>query len=256
MNDVVRPSDDATMRVVLLVVLVLGGCARGSVAGSDDGSGGGGAPKLDAGGIADARPGTPPDDAMPTAIDAMPDAPPPPPPDPCIPMTTQLLANPSLDAAPQGTGWAQQIIKAGYPLITSMDNASGPTEHTAPYKAWLGGFTGQGVTDVLSQDVAIPPATSALVLTGFHAVRTDDASGAVYDTAVVALTQTTGAPIATVLSVSNQTSQGPWAPFSHTFAQGLSGQTVRLRISSTNDAAYPTSFYFDSLALTATHGCL
>ena len=234
------------------MMFVLGGCARGSIAASSDDAGTGGAPRLDAGGGADARSGTPPADAM---ADAMIDAPPPPPPDACIPTTTQLLVNASLDAAPQGTGWAQQVIRAGFPLITPMDNASGPTEHTAPYKAWLGGFTGSGVTDVLSQDVAIPPLTSALVLSGFFAVRTDDSTGAVYDTAQVALTQTSGAPIATAFTVSNQTPQAPWAPFSHAFAQNVSGQTVRLRLSSTNDAGYPTSFYFDTLALTATHGC-
>lgn len=242
------------MRGALLVIFVLGGCARGRVAASDDmADAGGGAPRHDAGGGADGRAAEPPADAM---IDAMVDAPPPPPPPPpCVPVTTQLLANASLDEAPQGSGWAQQIIRSGFPLITPMDNASGPTEHTAPYKAWLGGFTGAGVTDVLSQDVAIPPLTSALVLTGFFAVRSDDATGAVYDAATVSLTQTSGAPIATALTLSNQTQQPQWGPFSYSFAQNVSGQTVRLRFSSTNDAAYPTSFYFDSLALTATHGC-
>lgn len=235
------------------MMFVLGGCARGSIAASDD-AGAGGAPRLDAGGGADARSGTPPVDAM---ADAMIDAPPPPPPDACIPTTTQLLANASLDAAPQGTGWAQQVIRAGFPLITPMDNASGPTEHTAPYKAWLGGFTGAGVTDVLSQDIAIPPLTSALVLSGFFAVRSDDAVSGVYDSATVSLTQISGAPIATALALSNQTQQPQWGTFSYpfSFTQNVSGQTVRLRISSTNDASYPTSFYFDTLALTATHGC-
>jgi hypothetical protein len=108
---------------------------------------------------------------------------------------------------------------------------------------------------VLAPHAAIPPLRSARVLSGFFALRTDDSTGAVYDTASVALTQTSGAPIATALTVSNQTPQAPWAPFSHAFAQNVSGQTVRLRLSSTNDAGYPTSFYFDTLALTATHGC-
>jgi hypothetical protein len=30
---------------------------------------------------------------------------------------------------------------------------------------------------------------------------------------------------------------------------------VRLRLTSKNDGSYTTSFFFDTLALTATHGC-
>src|SRR5205814_2280191 len=104
---------------------------------------------------------------------------------------------------------------------------------------------------------AIPPATTALVLTGFYAVRTDETSAGAgaHDSASVTLAQSNGAPIATVLSLSNLTAQTGWMPFDHAFAQDLSGQTVRLRFTSSNDGAYPTSFFFDTLALTATHGC-
>jgi hypothetical protein len=64
-----------------------------------------------------------------------------------------------------------------------------------------------------------------------------------------------GATIATILALSNLTPQTAWMPFEFTVAQNLSGQTVRLRVTSSNDGAYPTSFFFDTLALTATHGC-
>jgi hypothetical protein len=243
----------ATLAIAVSVSM-LGGCARGSVAASDDA---GGAPRADAAVRIDARPGTPDAPPLPDAPPPPPpDAPPPPPPpDACIPVTTQLLANPELDWEPVGTSWGQQIIKPGYPLVTSQDNLVAPAEHSAPYKAWLGGFAGSAVTDVLYQDVAIPAATSRLVLTGFYAVRTDETSGTTYDTATVSLTQTGGAWIATALSLSNLTPQVGWAQFGYTFPQGLSGQQLRVRFSSTNDGARPTSFFFDTLALTATHGC-
>lgn len=199
----------------------------------------------------DAPPDTP--EALPP--DAPPDAPPPDvPPDSCIPTITQLLINPLFDEMPQGKGWTEQKINASYPLITAQD---GPGEHTAPFKAWLGGFTGNNVTDVLYQDVVVPPLTKELVLAGQHGVRTDEpTSTTAYDTATVALTQTNGTPIATVKSLSNVAPLPTvWTAFNHTFTQNLSGQTVRLRITSTNDPAYTTSFYFDTLALTATHGC-
>jgi hypothetical protein len=150
----------------------------------------------------------------------------------------------------------QQLINSSYPLITAMDGSSGPAEHSPPYKAWLGGFNGNGVTDVLHQDFAIPAATTQLVFTGFYQVRTDETSSSTaYDTASVALVQTGGTLIETALAVSNLTPRSTWTAFAHTFTQDVSGQTVRLRLTSRSDTSRPTSFYFDTLALTATHGC-
>ena len=171
-------------------------------------------------------------------------------------MTTQLLGNPLLDDAPSGAGWIQQPINASFPLITAQD---GPAEHSAPYKAWLGGFTGANLRDSLYQDVVIPPATKQVVLSGYYQVLTDETSGGVYDSATVALTLPSGATIATALQVSNLTPLTTWAQFYSTVAstpsQDLSNLTVRVRFSSRNDGAKPTSFFFDTIALTATHGC-
>jgi hypothetical protein len=227
------------MREALMAMLVLGACARGGI------------------GVADDEPGTdakiPKDAAIDARPDARPDAPPDAPPDACIPVTTQLLQNPVFDLTPMGMGWTEQLIQSGYPLITAQD---GVPEHTAPYKAWLGGFTGNGVTDVLYQDVAIPPLTTQLVLTGYYDVRTNESSGStVYDSASMSLTQTNGTPIVTMLSMSNLTPRSAWTLFTHTFAQNLSGQTVRLRLTSSNDTSYTSSFYFDTFSLMATHGC-
>jgi hypothetical protein len=227
------------MRGALLAMLALGACARGGSVSDDDGS-----PLGSDAAIPDASPDAP-----------RPDAPPPPPPDACVPMTTQLLVNPALDLTPMGTGWMQQPINSSYPLITAMDGTSGPAEHSPPYKAWLGGFNGSGVTDVLHQDVAIPAMTKQLVLTGFYQVRTDESGSTVYDTASVALIQTTGTLIETALAVSNATPRSTWTAFAHPFGQDMSGQTVRLRLTSRSDTSRPTSFFFDTLALTATHGC-
>lgn len=215
------------MRGALLVMLVLGACARGGGAGAGDDSG----------------------------DDQQPDAAPAPSPDACVPMTTPLLVNQALDATPRGMGWIEQLIQPGTPLITDKD---GRPEHTPPYKIWLGGFVapiGGMVTDVLTQDVAIPAATRRLAFTGFFAVRTDETAGTAYDTAAVSLTQPGGAPIAAILELSNLTPEAAWAPFDHALSQDLSGQTVRLRLTSSNDPVRPTSFFFDSLALTAIHGC-
>lgn len=203
-----------------------------------------------------------PIDAPPPPPDAAPDAPMAMPPDAgmpdayqCTVMTRQLLLNPVFDLTPMGVNWVMQNIDNAYPVITDQD---GIVEHSAPYKAWMGGFEapnlGQTVSDGLYQDVTIPMGTTMLVLTGVYEVRTGETGTTVYDTAQVALTQTNGTPIQTALSLSNAAPTTAWTPLSKTFTNpaALSGQTVRLRFVSSNDDSFPTSFYYDTLALTAT----
>jgi hypothetical protein len=198
---------------------------------------------------------TPPVDAKP--IDAPPiDAPMVTPPDAyqCQVMTRQLLVNPALDLNPSGMGWVQQNIDNMYPIITDQD---GIPEHSPPFKAWTGGFVaptaGGSVSDVLYQDVTIPMNTTMLRLTGYYEVRTGESGSTVYDTAQVGLTQTDGTPIETALALSNAAPTTAWTAFDKTFTANLSGQTVRLRFTSSNDDSFATSFYFDTLALTATY---
>ena len=175
--------------------------------------------------------------------------------DACVPQVKQLLVNPAFDEAPQGKGWQQQLIVADSPLITGED---GVPEHTAPNKAWLGGFEASLTTvkDSIVQNVAIPANTTHLVLTGFYDVRTAELDNTVeYDTAKLVITEVDGTVIETVLALSNKTAKTSWTMFGHAITQNLSGKTVRVRLTSTNDSLDPTSFYFDSLALTATFGC-
>ncbi|NVB82161.1 MAG: hypothetical protein HOV81_27515 [Kofleriaceae bacterium] len=171
----------------------------------------------------------------------------------CTPMARQLLVNPVFDLDANGTGWTQQLIDPAGPLITG----DGIPEHSAPYEVWLGGLIGldygvQTVTDVIYQDVAIPAGTTQLVLTGQYAVGTDESGGLVYDTASVELIQTNGTPIESVIALNNTTTTANWVPLSKTFTSNVAGQTVRLRMTSTNDDIYATSFFFDTFALTAT----
>jgi hypothetical protein len=249
------------MRVALAAVL-LAGCAQGraTVAPSDgdiiappDGTIEG---QIDA--MVDAK--LPPIDAKPDAPppppDAAPDAPPAQMPDAyqCTVMTRQLLLNPTFDLTPAGTNWVLQNIDNMYPVVTDQD---GLAEQSAPYKAWLGGFVaptaGQSVTDVLYQDVTVPMGTTMLRLTGYYAVGTQETGTTVYDTGNVALTQQNGTPIENVLSLSNAAPVATWTPIDKVFTANLSGQTVRLRFTSSNDDSFVTNFFFDTLALTATY---
>ncbi len=178
------------------------------------------------------------------------------PPDACVPVNAELLANPALDLSPAGTGWMQTLIDPAFPLITGDGSIA---EQSAPFKAWLGGFESSGspatVTDVLFQDVVIPANTTQLVLTAYYDVRTseDPAETTAFDTAAIDVTRPDGTPLVTVRSLSNLTPTSAWTMVTHTFAPNLAGQTIRVRMTSTNDFFRPTSFYFDTLSLRALH---
>jgi hypothetical protein len=121
----------------------------------------------------------------------------------------------------------------------------------------MGGFVaptaGTSVTDVLYQDVAVPMGTTQLRLTGYYLIGTQEPDPIAYDSAQVALTQTNGTPIEVALSLNNTTAAATWTPLDKVFTANLSGQTVRLRFTSSNDDAFNTNFFFDTLALTATY---
>jgi hypothetical protein len=246
-----------------LAAAVLAGCASGQGAlPSDAPIGGGPDAKVYLDGSIEGTDAPPHIDA---AIDARPDAPPdaPPdaavpvdaPPDACVPITTELLQNPVFDLTPAGTMWQQVPIDPMYPPITS----DGFAAQSAPYKAWMGGITGgdegtASVTDQIYQDVAVPAGTTQLVLTGYYVVGTAETVTTVNDTGSVDLLQTNGTPIENVMSLSNLTpTAAAWQPFSHTFTANVSGQTVRLRFTSTNSVDNVTNFFFDTLSLKATH---
>ena len=166
----------------------------------------------------------------------------------------QLLSNPVLDLNPSGMGWIQQNIDELAPIITGDD---GIAEHSPPFKAWMGGLEGydygvNSVTDGLYQDVTIPANTTQVRLTGVYEVRTLEIDGFAYDTAQLALTQTDGTPFHVFKDLSNLTPTTAWTAIDQLAPANLAGQTIRIRITTTNDIIDATSFYFDTLALTAT----
>ncbi|MBZ0238071.1 MAG: hypothetical protein K8M05_37515 [Deltaproteobacteria bacterium] len=166
----------------------------------------------------------------------------------CTTMVLQRLTNPAFDLTPMGTGWMQTPYDAQSPLVTDED---GIVEHTAPYKAWLGGWPFV-TNEVLFQDVTIPAGATLLTLRGQYAVGTDETGTGVYDTCNVELLTTGGALLQSVMSLSNRTSAAAWTPFQFTFSSPHGGQTVRLNFRSSTDLSLATAFWFDSLALEAT----
>lgn len=167
----------------------------------------------------------------------------------CTVMTRNLLTNPSFDATPIGTGWVQAPIDPLYPIIT----ADGTLVQSAPNKAWMAGLARANANDTLHQDVTVPAGTTALALTGYYEIRTQELGGTVYDRAKIELVQTGGALIQEAFNKGNPNATTAFTALQFTFAMPHAGETLRLRLSTASDSTYTTSFYFDSLALTATY---
>lgn len=167
----------------------------------------------------------------------------------CTPMTTQLLVNGNFDGAPIGTGWTAAPIDAMYPIIT----ADGTLIESAPNKAWMGGFEATPNTDTLYQDVMVPAGTTMLSLTGYYQVRTGELFDFLpIDLIDVDLTTPTGTVLESVLALDNGDKTTQWTPISKTFTNPHAGTMVRLRVTTDSDDVDATSFFLDSLALTAT----
>ena len=163
-----------------------------------------------------------------------------------------MLANPNLDLTPVGTLWVQTLCNVMYPPITADALPAYPPD-TAPFQAWLGGLV--SCVDGIEQTVTVPAGTTQLVLRGRRLTITNETFPQVYDSAFVELTTTAGTVIENALTVTNLTPNTAWATFSKTFAVPHAGETVKLRIRSTNDISNETNFFFDTLALDATVTC-
>ncbi|CAN5915767.1 hypothetical protein BH11MYX2_BH11MYX2_22080 [soil metagenome] len=244
----------------LAIGLVLGACAKGGSGIAADGSVDEG--RIDAGDPPEdaTRPdGHPPVDAAPPIdatlpIDApmvdaaTPDA-------MCTPVTTELLINGPLDLPPAGTGWTQMPGDPTYPLITTTGSLAADTP---AYKAWLGGLAADDygldeIDDVLYQDVTIPANTTNLVFSARYVVSTGEPDPtAIYDYGAVGVLD--GSTVVFVQNLDNSTTTGTtWTAVNKTSAANLSGKTLRVQAEASNDYFYPTSFYFDSMSLKATH---
>lgn len=168
---------------------------------------------------------------------------------PCTITTTQLLVNPAFDTTPKG--WTELPFNAMFPIITTDD---GIPEDTPAQKAWMAGYA-EVSSDSMYQDVVIPLRTSMLVLTGKYAIAGADSTTVVNDTATIQLTTPGGTQLAAIRSLDNtMVTAGAWATLDEQIPPaGLSGQTVRVMFRSQSNATLNTNFFFDSLALTASH---
>jgi hypothetical protein len=196
-------------------------------------------------------PPPPPDspDASPT-----PPPPPPPPPDaappPCTPTWTNLLVNAAFDL---GTNGWTETSTGGFAIITPA--ASLPiAPQSGNFAAWLAGY--DDAYDQVYQTVTVPAGATALRMTGWRCIATDETiGGGVFDVAGVGILDQSAAPLETLASFTNEDATSAtactWTQFSANAAGVYAGQNVIFFIEASTDFSLPTSFFFDTFSFEA-----
>ena len=166
----------------------------------------------------------------------------------CTETSRSLLTNGNFDMAPMGMGWNQTPIDPQYPLISDASSLV----QSAPNTAWLAGMAQANADDDMYQEVTVPATATALRLTGFYEVRTQELLPIPFDLADITLENSSGTVLESVLSLDNAAATTAWTAIDFAFPTVHAGQTVRLRLASSSDTSGVTNFFFDSLDLVAT----
>jgi hypothetical protein len=162
---------------------------------------------------------------------------------PCV---TELLTSGGFDAS--NTRWTQ--VTRSRALI--YDEASVPTfvpaPHTRPRLAWLG-YDAASDVPALRQNISIPADALQVNISGYYQIQTEE-SGCQCDKAFVELD--VGGNITKLAEWNNENANTSWSFFS-TFVNGaaVAGQTITFQLRVEMDDGVNTSFYFDSLSVTA-----
>jgi hypothetical protein len=159
--------------------------------------------------------------------------------------TVQLLTNAGFDS-----GVAPWTEVGAYPIIGAPP--VGVTAISAPNVAWMAGY--DDAIDRVYQDVAIPATATAVTVTGFLRIDTQEAGG-VYDLASLELRNTADGVLATLGSWDNNDAASIFISQSFPAPMAYAGQTIRVSFHASTDFSLPTSFFWDSVELRVT-ACL
>jgi cysteine-rich repeat protein len=163
------------------------------------------------------------------------------------PCSAELLTSGNFDG--DNSRW-MQMTAGRMQLIWSQTSAPSftPTPDTAPRFAWLG-YDAVSAKPALRQSFAVPADALQLNVMGYYQIQTDE-SGCACDYARVQLD--VGGTVTTLLQWSAYDANADWAFFStYVNATPIAGQTVTLQLQADMDDGVNTSFYFDSLTVTA-----
>lgn len=211
------------MRGWILAALFVSGCATSSLG---DGP--------DAGDI----------DARDEVADAGPDAAP----DACQPTWVNLLGNADFEAG--NTVW-DEVFNGSDPIIREFATDMPFPAAGGTHAALIFGYN--NADETLSQVVSVPADASALRLRGFRCWVTTETAAEDFDLVSIEIGDADGNPLETLQDASNQDAGATcaWEGFELAAAESHAGESLTLAIGGMSDAASPTTFAFDTLALEA-----
>lgn len=132
-----------------------------------------------------------------------------------------------------------------------ISNNSTEPPHSGSWDAWMCGY-GTTHSDTLSQQVAIPSATSA-TLSFWRHIDTADTGTTAHDTMTVQVLNPSGTLLSTLHTYSNLDANAGYVQDTYDLS-AYTGQTVNLRFSCNENSSLQTSFVLDDTSLTAGGG--
>jgi len=157
----------------------------------------------------------------------------------------QLLANGGFDAA-NSTVWSESTASAST-IITNESALTTLRAHTPANLAWLAGYP--NAQDDLSQMVTIPAGASAITLSFYYVIQTQETTAAVADTMDVYAYDAGMMKFTPVASFNDNMPTPSWTRFSISLPVSLAGRTIKIGFQSMTDNAKTTNFFVDSVAL-------
>ena len=151
---------------------------------------------------------------------------------------TNLIADSGFES---GAGWNQQS-QVGYDLISDYRVLSGQRA------AHLAGFN--GADDQISTTVTVP--AEATTLSFWWYVETDE-NGAGTDQLSVQIADSSGAPLSTLLTASDEQAATFWRNATFNL-NPFAGQTIQIRFLAQNDDSLETDFFIDDVVAASCSG--
>jgi aminopeptidase S len=161
----------------------------------------------------------------------------------------QLLANPGFDAGP--TAWTQTTLSSST-IITHDSALMSIKGQTPSYLAWLGGYS--NAQDDLFQMVTVPAGATAITLTFYYAIATQEVTSGAFDVLDVYTYDPAAARFTPVASFNDNMPVGTWTRFTVSLPLSLAGHTIQFGFRATTDVNKNTNFFVDSVSLDVT-GC-
>jgi hypothetical protein len=161
----------------------------------------------------------------------------------------QLLANPGFDAG--HSAWAETTLSTST-IITSDTALTSLKAQTPSNLAWLGGYA--NAQDDLSQLVTIPAGATAITLTFYYAIATQETTAGAFDTMDVYTYDTAAAKYVVLATFNDNMPTSTWTRFSISLPLSLAGRAIQLGFRTATDVNKNTNFFVDSVSLDVTAG--